>query len=76
MICPACSEDMEPVGTDIAPPLAICPACETSIVLDGAGRLAKSSDTATLTPDQLLALKKLRKETRAERVAYFKSHHA
>lgn len=77
MICPACSEEIEPVGVDIAPPLAICPACETSIVLDDAGsRLAKSSDTATLTPDQLLALKKLRKETRAERVAYFKLHHA
>ena len=77
MICPACSEEMEPLGTDIAPPLAICPACETSIVIDANGsRLAKSSDTATLTPDQLLALKKLRKETRAERAAYFKAHHA
>jgi hypothetical protein len=68
---------MEPVGTDIAPPLAICPACETSLVLDDTGsRLAKSSDTATLSPDQLSALKKLRKRTREARAAYFKAHHA
>ena len=80
MICPACSEDVEPVGVDIAPPLAICPACETSIViadwLAGSGpRVAKSTDTAVLTPDQLLALKQLRKETRAERAAYYAAHH-
>ncbi len=77
MICPACSEEMEPIGTDIAPPLAICPACETSIVIDGNNaRLAKSTDTAVLDSDQLSALKKLRKNTRAERLAYFKQHHA
>ncbi len=76
MICPACSEEMEPIGTDIAPPLAICPACETSIVIGDAARIAKSSDTAVLNDEQLAALKKLRKNTRAERVAYFKQHHA
>ncbi len=76
MICPACSEEMEPIGTDIAPPLAICPACETSIVLEDGPRLAKGSDTAVLSDAQLSALKKLRKNTRAERLAYFKQHHA
>ncbi len=76
MICPACSEEIEPIGTDIAPPLAICPACETSIVVADGVRVALGTDTASLTPDQLIALKKLRKNTRAERLAYFKQHHA
>ena len=76
MICPSCSEEMEPVGADIAPPLAICPACETSIVVGDALRIARASDTAVLTPDQLSALKKLRKNTRAARAEYFKQHHA
>ncbi len=76
MICPACSEEMEPIGTDIAPPLAICPACETSIVIGDGVRLARSTDTAVLDSDQLSALKKLRKNTRTERLAYFKLHHA
>ncbi len=77
MICPFCSEEMDPIGTDIAPPLAICPACEHSLVItDGSLRLANSEDTDALTPDQLNALKKLRKTTRADRAAYYKQHHA
>ncbi len=76
MICPACSEEMDPIGTDIAPPLAICPACETSIVIGDGARVARSTDTAVITDEQLAALKKLRKNTRAERLAYFKQHHA
>jgi hypothetical protein len=76
MICPSCGEERDPIGTAIAPPLAVCPACERSLVLtDGGARLAAAADTAPLTPDQLLALKKLRKETRAERAAYFAAHH-
>lgn len=80
MICPACSEERDPIGVDIAPPLAICPACETSIVLydwlaGSAPRVAKSSDTAVLTPEQLAQLKKLRKNTRAERAAYYAARH-
>ena len=76
MICPSCAEEMEPIGTDIAPPLAICPACETSIVIGDGVRVARSTDTAVLSDDQLSALKKLRKRTRAERAAYFQQHHA
>lgn len=76
MICPSCFEDIDPIGRDLAPPLAICPSCERSIVVsDTSARLADAADTAPLSPDQLLALKKLRKETRAERAAYFKAHH-
>lgn len=76
MICPACSEDVDPVGVDIAPPLAICPACERSIVLDADGpRIAKAIDTATVSDDQLLALKKLRTDTRAARAAYYAARH-
>jgi hypothetical protein len=68
---------MEPVGTDIVPPLAICPNCERSIVLiDGTARLANADDTNGLTPDQSLALKKLKTKTRADRLAYYKQHHA
>jgi hypothetical protein len=46
------------------------------VIDGGSGRLAKSSDTATLTPEQLLDLKKLRRKTREARAAYFKAHHA
>lgn len=76
MICPACFEERDPIGVDIAPPLAICPACETSIVLGDSGpRLAKASDTAVLLPEQLSELKKLRTNTRAKRAAYYAAHH-
>ena len=67
---------MEPIGTDIAPPLAICPLCETSIVIGDEVRIARGTDTDALTDEQLSALKKLRKRTRAERRAYFEQHHA
>ncbi len=77
MICPSCSEERDPVGVDIAPPLAICPACERSLVVtaDGA-RLATSDDTGGLAPDQKTALSQLRIETRRERRAYYQLHHA
>lgn len=77
MICPSCSVDMEPIGVEIAPPLAVCPACEHSLVIvDGAVRQASSADTESLTDAQLKALKKLRVETRKARVAYYQEHHA
>lgn len=76
MICPACGEERDPVGIDIAPPLALCPACERSIVLDAEGpRLAKATDTAMLSDEQLTAIKKLRTDTRAARLAYYAAHH-
>ncbi len=76
MICPFCSEEAEPVGTDIAPPLAICPACEHSLVVSDAGtRLATSADTQDITPQQKTALSQLRIETRKARRAYYAQHH-
>ena len=76
MICPACSEEMEPIGTDIAPPLAMCPECERSLVLtDGAPRLAQAADVKRITDDQLAALRKLRPDTLAARRAYYATHH-
>lgn len=72
MICPSCSEDVEPVGVDIAPPLAICPACEHSLVVtETEQRIARADDTKDLTPAQKLALSQLRIETRRARRAYY-----
>ena len=75
MICPSCGEERDPIGTDIVLPLALCPACERSLVIeDGRVRLATSADTASLTDAQLTALKKLRTQTRAARQAYHAAH--
>ena len=76
MICPSCAEDMEPVGTDIAPPLAICPKCEHSLVVTDTGvRIAQATDADTLTADQKTALVQLRVNTRTARRAYYTAHH-
>src|SRR4051812_48331930 len=75
MICPSCSEEIDPVGTDIAPPLAVCPSCERSLVLDaGALRIAASADTQYLTLTQKTAIVALRTVTRAARLANAQKH--
>lgn len=76
MICPACSADVDPIGLDIAPPLAICPSCEASIVTSPSLRRATADDTAAITDEQRAALVKLRKKTLADRRAYYAQHHA
>lgn len=61
MICPSCGNEVEFLGTSIAPPLAVCPSCgHTVVVTDGSVRLAVAADTAHLTDDKKIALRKFR----------------
>lgn len=76
MICPSCNAEIDPAGWTIAPPLAICPVCERSLVVGAGGeRIATAADVQDLTAEQKLALSQLRIETRKARKAYFAAHH-
>jgi hypothetical protein len=67
---------VEVVGVDIAPPLAICPDCERSlVVIEGRARLATAADVTDITPDDKAALSQLRIDTRRARKAYYQQHH-
>jgi len=62
MICPNCGNDIEPQGTSIAPPLAVCPSCgRTLVISDAVGlRVATAEDTRMMSEKDKIALRQLR----------------
>lgn len=68
MTCPVCQTVTDPAPETVAG-VTICPACLRSLVLNGdTARIAMASDTTVLSPEQLAALRAMRKQYRQANV--------